>query len=229
LYRRIEHIELGHSKSTVVLDIFALAADLAPATRSGVLAVAEAFAPHDVRLVTALIACENRHSHRTPTDFGDATSNQVLTQRTEVALVSGLIYELARHDPLLEQLGRAAIADAPHSEREAAHRLPSDAVVLETARRTGEREDRATRPFVRWSDAQHDLLGQSVLLVRALRVLRRHELPDVQRHPLLRKRHLLAFRAEASNSTEFFHLDLHSEKLFETSRLRGLLLFIFTC
>jgi hypothetical protein len=204
LHGCIEHIEFEHCESAAALDVLALAAHLAPATRSGVLAVAEAFAPYHIRLVTALIACENRHSHRTPTDFSDAPSNQIFTQRAEVALVRWLINQLARHDPLLEQLCRAAIANAPDCEREAAHRVSSDAVVLQTARRTSERENRATRPFIRRTDAQHDLLSESVLLVRALRVLRRHELPDVQRHPLLRKRHLLAFRAEASNSTEFF-------------------------
>ena len=152
-------------------------------------AVAEARAPLDARLAAPLVARDAREGHCTPTNLSDASSNQVLAQCVEVAQVSRLVDQLARRDPLLEQLGRAAVANAPDREREAAHAVARNAIVFEAARLAGERDDRTPRPLIDWADACDDLLGEPILIVGALGALRRHELPDVARHPMDGKRH----------------------------------------
>lgn len=181
LHCHIEHVELDDREPAVILDVLTLEALVTPATaRCWVGAIAEAFAPDHVLLAARLVAREHRYGHWAPTDFDNASSCEVVTERVEVALVVRVVDQLAHRDPLLEQIGHAAIANAPHCEREAAHALACDTIVLEAARPAGEGEDRTPWPLIRWADAVHDLLGDPIRLVGALGILRRHELPDVQ-------------------------------------------------
>jgi hypothetical protein len=56
----------------------------------------------------------------------------MLKQRTSAGSLMSL-----HVDPLIEQLGRAAIADAPHRKCKAAHAVASNPVVFEAARLAG--------------------------------------------------------------------------------------------
>ena len=210
LHRRVEHVELGDCEPTVILDVISFATDVAPAARCWVRAITEALAPHDILLPAPLVARKHRDGHWTPTDFGDASSCEVVAERVEVAHVGRVVDKLAHRGPLLEQLGRAAVADAPHRECKAAHALAGDAVVLEAARRAGERDDRTPWPFVWRTDAVHDLLCNPILLVGTRDILRRRELPDVESHPLLCERHFFVQARSFAESGEFSQLSMSS-------------------
>ena len=108
-------------------------------------------------------------------DFGDRAIFKPIAELAEGSKVLRVADELARDGPLLHQRARAAVANRPDRELEAAHAARVRPVMLEAALQAGEGRERGSRPLIDRAEVQDDLLGEAVRVLRVVAVALRHD------------------------------------------------------